>query len=744
VAQLENHTRLVIVILNYLDTQVTIDCLHSLAPCKFWNSNGARVVIWENGTGSEAVALLQECIQQNQWGSWVDLKVSPVNFGFTGGNNRVIEQVLQSDSPPDYFLLLNSDTLVTEQSLRSLIDFMDMHPDAGICGSQLLSESGEIQGSPFRFPSIASEFDNGLRLGLVSKRLAPWKVVMPTPHQPCSVDWVSGASMMLRRQMLDQIGLLDEGFFTYFEDVDLCKRAQKTGWQVWYVPESQVVHLEGASSGIVRRVIKRRPAYWFQARRRFYLKHYGAVHTAAIDAAFIASFALWRLRRMLQGKPDNDPPFMLIDFMNNSVFLKGFRMPIVQGSTIQQTEIKSESDRFDIMYVEGPGDVVESFRRWNSQEDVLTETSLTYSGQFFDFCKANNLKTYAISYHKEAKQEITPQFHVENLPKLILGRGALYHLSQILYGLRLVAIAIRLRPKYLDVTSGVTYWFVLSPVKLFGIKIVSHLHNCLWPIGYRPSGLNKRILLALDGWFFRRIAAMSLCVSPEIERQIEMITGASHRPIYQFRGQFYRKDFEHPPLPLPHNQKPFNIVFAGRVERNKGVFDLLDMAEQLRNDGVTFEICGGGRALEELQQECQQRGLGDIVSIKGNLQRPQLLAAYARAHVVIVPTRSDFDEGFAKVAAEAILLNRPAICSSVVPAIEVLKNAVIEVTAEDLDGYVNTIKQLLFDSKYYESLCQNCPSLREQFLDGTQGLTSMLQKSVLFNQLQGNSRGTDL
>lgn len=327
---MDHHIKLIIVILNYRDTQVTLDCLYSLAPCKLWNSNEARVVIWENGTGAEAVTLLQDCIQENQWENWVELKVFPTNLGFTGGNNRVIEQGLQDASPPDYFLLLNSDTLVTEQSLRSLIDFMDTHPDAGICGSQLLSESGEIQGSPFRFPSIASELDSGLRLGIVSRLLVHRNVVMPTPLQQCAVDWVSGASMMLRRQMLEQIGLLDEGYFTYFEDMDLCKRAQQTNWQVWYVPESQVVHLEGASSGIVRRVIKRRPTYWFQARRRFYLKHYGAAHTLAIDAAFIVGFALWRLRRILQGKPDNDPPSMLFDFTRNSVFLNGFRMPRVK------------------------------------------------------------------------------------------------------------------------------------------------------------------------------------------------------------------------------------------------------------------------------------------------------------------------------------------------------------------------------------------------------------------------------
>lgn len=327
---MDNNLKLIIVILNFRDTQVTLDCLQSLAPCSLWKNNEARVVIWENGTGSEAVTLLSDCIQKNRWGDWVELLVCPDNLGFTGGNNRVIERALHGELPPEYFLLLNSDTIVTEHSLRSLTDFMDAHPKAGICGSQLLSDAGEIQASPFRFPSIASEFDNGLRLGLMSRLLARWNVVMPTPQQPCAVDWVSGASMLLRRQMLKQIGLLDEGFFTYFEDADLCKRAHQDNWQVWYVPESQVVHLEGASSGIVSRVIKRRPTYWFQARRRFFLKHYGALGTAAIDAAFIICFALWRLRRILQNKPDTDPPHMLLDFIRNSVFFNGFKIPAVE------------------------------------------------------------------------------------------------------------------------------------------------------------------------------------------------------------------------------------------------------------------------------------------------------------------------------------------------------------------------------------------------------------------------------
>jgi GT2 family glycosyltransferase len=293
-------------------------------------NNQAEVVIWENGTGSAAIETLHNKIESHGWSGWVELLVSAENLGFTGGNNRVMERALKNGSSHDYFLLLNSDTLVTNQSFTALVEHMDSHPRVGIAGSKLLDESGGVQSSPFRFPSVMSEFDAAFRLGLVSRCLSSWNVVMEMPEKPCQVDWVSGASMILRREMVEQIGVLDEGFFTYYEDVDLCQRAYQENWTVEFVPDSQVVHLEGASSGISHNKIKRRPAYWFQARRRFYLKHYGAMGTVLIDAAFIVGFSLWRLRRFLQNKPDTDPPNMLFDFIRHSVFLNGFKQPVVK------------------------------------------------------------------------------------------------------------------------------------------------------------------------------------------------------------------------------------------------------------------------------------------------------------------------------------------------------------------------------------------------------------------------------
>ena len=321
--------KLLTIILNYKSTDLTIDCLRFLRP-EVTSNPGFHVAVIENGSGDNAPDLLRRAIGENRWQDWVDLNVSDVNLGFTGGNNQLIRSALVSADPPEYFLLLNSDTRVEPGALSALVDFMDTHPRTGIGGSTLLSASGTVQPSPFRFGGILAELDSGLRVGLVSKMVASRLVTMPTPTGPCTVDWVSGASMVLRRTMLDEVGLLDEGLFTYYEDVDLCLRARRAGWETSFVPASRVVHLEGGSSGIATGSRKRRPAYWFEARRRFLLKNYGPMHTALADAAFLLGFASWRLRRLVLRRSDPDPPGMLADSFRHSVFRAGFAVEQVR------------------------------------------------------------------------------------------------------------------------------------------------------------------------------------------------------------------------------------------------------------------------------------------------------------------------------------------------------------------------------------------------------------------------------
>jgi serine acetyltransferase len=180
------------------------------------------------------------------------------------------------------------------------------------------------QRSAFRFPSLASEIDAGLKLGFVSKLLDRWVVAPPVVDEACQTDWVAGASMMVRTNVFDQIGLMDERYFLYFEEVDFCFQAARYGWSCWYVPESRVVHFVGQSTGVTNPTDrpKRLPQYWFDSRKRYFQKNYGSVYQFLADTLLMLSTLLWEGRRQLQRKPGTNPPYFLQDIYRNSAWAK--------------------------------------------------------------------------------------------------------------------------------------------------------------------------------------------------------------------------------------------------------------------------------------------------------------------------------------------------------------------------------------------------------------------------------------
>ena len=195
-------------------------------------------------------ARLATAILENGWGDWATILPLDQNGGFAYGNNAAIRPALQEADPPCFVLLLNPDTIVRPGALKSLVVFMESRPDIGIVGSRLEEPDGTPQQSAFRFPSVLGELEGGVRLGPVSRLLHRWAAFQPIPEEPGPVDWVAGASMIIRRQVFESIGLLDEGYFMYFEEVDFCRRARRAGWPCWYAPSSRVVHLVGQSSGV--------------------------------------------------------------------------------------------------------------------------------------------------------------------------------------------------------------------------------------------------------------------------------------------------------------------------------------------------------------------------------------------------------------------------------------------------------------------------------------------------------------
>jgi GT2 family glycosyltransferase len=314
---------LLIVIVNYRTAELTIDCVRSVAE-EMRTLPDARVVITDNASPDDSAGRIEEALRQNDW-PWATFVRLAINGGFSYGNNAAIRPALAGNDPPKYVLLLNPDTVVRANAIHELLAFLEANPKAGIAGSRLEEPDGTPQRSAFRFPTVLSELDGGLRFGPISKLLARWKIAPPPAEHNTATDWVAGASMIIRKEVFDAIGLLDERYFMYFEEVDFCYRARRAGWRCWYVPSSRVVHLVGQASGVTdtKRPARRRPGYWFDSRRRFFTRNYNIAYAAAADAAWAIGFALWRLRRFLQQKPDNDPPRLLFDFIGHSVFMKG-------------------------------------------------------------------------------------------------------------------------------------------------------------------------------------------------------------------------------------------------------------------------------------------------------------------------------------------------------------------------------------------------------------------------------------
>lgn len=316
--------KLLIVIVNYCTPKLAIDCLRSIES-QVHEIGSCKVSLVDGHSPDDSVKILDHAITMNGWRGWVDFVPLEINGGFAFGNNEAIKPYIDGHDKPDFVLLLNPDTLSRPNAIIDLLRYMEKNPQIGIAGSRTEFPDGSAQTSAFRFPGVASEFEGNIRFGPVSKLLDKYIVAPPPPDEEVDADWVVGASMIIRREVIEKIGLLDDHYFMYYEEVDFCLRARRAGFKIRYVPQSKIVHLIGQASGVTSKSTqnKRRPAYWFDSRRRYFTKNYGLAYALLADLSAAFGFALWRVRRFIQRKPDPDPKHFLLDFIRHSVFLKG-------------------------------------------------------------------------------------------------------------------------------------------------------------------------------------------------------------------------------------------------------------------------------------------------------------------------------------------------------------------------------------------------------------------------------------
>ena len=194
---------------------------------------------------------------------------SPVNEGFSSGNNRALAGL---GAP--YALLLNSDAVVAPGALDALLEFADQNPHIGIIGPKVLNPDGSLQYSCRRFPTFAAGLFRNVYLGRLFPNNKPAADYLMQDFDHASVrdvDWVSGCALLIRHECLEEIGPLDaETFFMYCEDMDWCLRAHRAGWRVVYVPGAIITHAIGRSSDPVaeRMIVEHHRSMW-----RFYKKH---------------------------------------------------------------------------------------------------------------------------------------------------------------------------------------------------------------------------------------------------------------------------------------------------------------------------------------------------------------------------------------------------------------------------------------------------------------------------------------
>jgi hypothetical protein len=218
--------------------------------------------------------------------------------------------------------------VVRPEALQTLVDFLVAHSGVGIAGGRSEDPDETPQHCCFRFPNALNEFAANARLGVVDKLLRNVICRVPIAQDAHPIDWVSGAFMLVRREVLEHVGLFDEGYFLYYEETDLIHRARKAGWTCWHVPGARVVHLVGYSSGVTIRHRRpdRKPRYWFDSRRRYFLKQRGKCYAAWADGMAILGLIIGRLRAVLTTKKGAYPPRILWDMFRNSVFVRGFRL----------------------------------------------------------------------------------------------------------------------------------------------------------------------------------------------------------------------------------------------------------------------------------------------------------------------------------------------------------------------------------------------------------------------------------
>lgn len=313
-----------VVIVSYKSAHLSVDALQSVQEEQArYPDLDIKAVVVDNAAGDTLV--IADAIKERDWSAWATVLTAPKNGGFGYGNNYGFAYAL-AHWPVDYFHILNPDTQVRAGAIDKLVQFLENHANAGVAGSSFETSDGAEWPYAFRFPSIGSEIEDALKLGFVTRLLRNKKVPMEMGDKPERVDWLSGASMMIKAPLAKILRGFDESYFLYFEETDLFQRVKEAGYESWYVPDSRVMHILGQSTKVteITDKPKRLPTYWFESRTNYFLKNNGLLTTLMIDAVVVIACGFNAVKRWLKAvllnKQEYAVPYFVRDLLANSAW----------------------------------------------------------------------------------------------------------------------------------------------------------------------------------------------------------------------------------------------------------------------------------------------------------------------------------------------------------------------------------------------------------------------------------------
>lgn len=384
-------------------------------------------------------------------------------------------------------------------------------------------------------------------------------------------------------------------------------------------------------------------------------------------------------------------------------------------------------------YLSGPVDA----RRIYDSLVHGTHTDLfgtSYLRHLMQVCEDEKRDAVIVTTHGDERYDIQlGRFKILNRP-VPRGRSLRFHLRQVWWTYEILVEMEQAGVGTTVLTAAQHYWFVTPTFRMRGMKFINSYHCSLRALGHKRFSPHE-VFIRLTSKFHLSKGDPTMVIAPTIGEELAREAGVHKRRTIQIFPDYDRAIFQDmvPPNIAISEQPIVHVIYAGRITRNKGVFDILSIAEKLASrtgPEVHFHLHGEGDALELLRQKVHASSHGHLVHLYGFTAGEDLKTHYAEADIVLVPTRSDFEEGIAKSVVEGVLTLRPVVTSRACPSIHLLSGACSEAEVDDPESYAAAIWRLANDPDLADAKVQAAVQLREIFFDPPERYDRQLKQAL--------------